>query len=90
MNAMAYTELALSLLLNDEFEESIPLSIEVRDVLEKTPLFLNGDYWPHIAIFHHAWCLIGLGKANDAYGMVFDTLRWREKKYGASDPEPFK
>jgi hypothetical protein len=68
--AMAYTELSLARVMNGEYEEGIHLAVQGRILLEDTPEFKEGVYWPHWADFHHAWGLIGLGRAEEARGII--------------------
>ncbi|KAK4141801.1 uncharacterized protein C8A04DRAFT_30646 [Dichotomopilus funicola] len=88
--AMAYTELSLSWVLNDDYDEAITLALQGREILEKTPEFLEGKYWPHWADYHHAWALIGLGRAEEARPILTKMLEWRRSKYGDDDTESMK
>ncbi|KAK4444139.1 hypothetical protein QBC34DRAFT_452128 [Podospora aff. communis PSN243] len=80
--AMAYTELALAKIMVGEYEEGINLAVQGRILLEDTPEFKEGVYWPHWADFHHAWGLIGLGRAEEARGMIQEMLNWRKGRKG--------
>jgi len=77
--AMAYTELALGLVMNGEYEGAITVAEQGRKLLEETPEFLEGDYWPHWADYHHAWALIGLDRAAEACPILEEMLEWRRK-----------
>lgn len=87
---MAYTALALGLILNERYEEAIPLCVTGREVHERAPGFHNDVYWPHWAYAYHAWALIGLGRPDEALPLVLQTLAWRERHYGPRDTESLK
>lgn len=90
LRAMAYTELALAWLLNDDYSEAIILAVEGRKILEKTQEFLEGRCWPHWADYHHAWALIGKGRAEEARPILTKMLEWRRSQYGHGDTESMK
>ncbi len=89
-SAMAYTELSLAWLLNNDYQEAITLAVQGRRMLESTPEFLEDRYWPHWADYHHAWALIGLGKAEAARPILMKMLDWRRRQYGPDDTESMK
>ena len=82
--------MGLAYLLNDMYEKSIESCVMARQINEKRTIFLSGCYWPFFAIIHHAQALIGLGREDEAFGMLLDTLSWREAMYGPNDTESFK
>lgn len=89
-SAMAYTELSLARLVNQNYEEAVALARQGRDMLEQIPEFKADQYWPHWADFHHAWGLIGLGRAEEARPILMELLTWRERHYGKFDTESMK
>jgi hypothetical protein len=88
--AMAYTALALGLILNERYEEAIPLCEEGRIKHEMVDAFREDRYWPHWAHAYNAWALIGLNRAEEALPSVIETLRWRERHFGVNDTESLK
>ena len=82
--------MALAHLLNNEFSESISYSETSRKINEKTPSFLNNEYWPFFSIIHYAQALVGLKRYEEAAIMVDETIKWRENKYGIDNTESFK
>jgi tetratricopeptide (TPR) repeat protein len=87
---MAHSELALGLLLNGRYEEAIENSRIARQILEKIPIYLSGDYWPHWAIIHEAWSLLGLNRPEEAVEILEESVKWRQNKYGPDDKEDHK
>lgn len=87
---MAYSEMSLAHLLNDEYNEAIEYAAKSREINEKTSMFLNNEYWPFFAFIHHAQALIGLQRYAEAAVMVEQTIQWREVKYGIDDTQEFK
>jgi len=90
LQGMAYTALALGLLLNERFEEAIPLCLKGKELHERSPGFLTDVYWPHWAYAYHAWALIGLNREKEALPLILKTLEWRERHYGPNDTESLK
>ncbi|KAL8792441.1 MAG: hypothetical protein Q9195_004974 [Heterodermia aff. obscurata] len=84
---MAYSEMGFAFYLNDMYEKAIECCDRSSAIYKKTPEFLSGEYWPHFAISHRAWALLGLGRGGEAVQGLLDTLRWRESKYGKDDTE---
>jgi plasmid replication initiation protein len=87
---MAYTELALGWLLNNNYEEAKSQAIKGRQILEGTKEFINDTCWSHWADYHHAWALIGLDRAEEARPIVLELLKWRQRHYGDDDTESMK
>ena len=87
---VAHSQMALALLRNDRYEETINYAIISRHIEEKTPEYRSGEYWPFWAIMYHALALLGLDRGDDAVDMLLETLRWREAKYGPDDTESFQ
>lgn len=87
---MAYSEMTLTHLLNDEFTEAIRYSKISREINEKTPSFLNNDYRPFFSIIPHAQALLGLHRYEEAATMIDETIKWRENKFELNDREFFK
>lgn len=88
--ALAYTELSLARLLSNEFEEAIRLAQHGRELQDPLEEFINGISYPHWAVFHISWGLIGLGRAEEARPMLMDLFSWRERRYGIDSTESFK
>ena len=88
--AMAYTELALGWLLNNNYNEAKAFATEGRQILEGTKEFIEDLYWPHWADCHHAWALIGLDRAEEARPILTEMLKWRQRHYGDNDVESMK
>jgi len=88
--AMAYTELSLARLMNDDYDDAIALAVQGRRLLEQTPEFLNRTYWPHWADYHHAWSLIGLDRAEEARPILQNMLEWRRQTLQSHETESMK
>ena len=71
---MAHSEMALAYLLNQNYERANEHSIISRQINEKTPKFLCGEYWPFFGIIHHAQALQGLNRDEEAVDMLLETL----------------
>ncbi|KAH8591407.1 P-loop containing nucleoside triphosphate hydrolase protein, partial [Bisporella sp. PMI_857] len=87
---LAYTEMALGLLLNGEYEAAIRYSRDGKAILIKLEAFKAGKYWPDFAVIHEAISLIALGRGSEAIPMLKDSIAFRENKYGPNDTESFK
>ena len=87
---MAYSEMGYAFLANDMYDKAIECCETSSAIYKKTPEYLSGDYWPHFAISHQAWALLGLHRGEEAVPMLLETLRWRESKFGKDDTESAK
>lgn len=87
---MAYSEMALGLMLNERFEEAIEYARKAREIVMELPLFKEGKYWPHFAVAYEGICLLGLGRGKEAIPMLQDALKFRERRFGPNDTESFK
>lgn len=90
LRGMGYTELALAKLHNKQYDEALLLASQGLSILKQSPEFLQDDYWPHFAVYHAAWALIGLGRGKEAIPMLDEMLRWRRRKYGENQTESMK
>lgn len=52
--------------MTNAYSEAITLALLGRALHVKTPEFIEDQYWPHWADYHHAWGLMGLGKVEGA------------------------
>lgn len=87
--AMAYTALALGMIMNERFYEALALAEEGRIKHEMVQAFRDDTYWPQSAYAYIAWALIGLGREGEAEPYVLDTLKWRERHFGIDSTDSF-
>ncbi|KAK1834717.1 hypothetical protein QBC39DRAFT_8629 [Podospora conica] len=84
---MVYTELALGRLMNEDYNHAITLALEGRRIAEER---MPSTYWPHWADYHHAWSLIGLGRAEEARPILDRMLQWRQQNLENHETESMK
>ena len=87
---LAYTELALGYLLNEQFDAAIDASQAGKAILTQLPLFKEGKYWPDFAIIHEVLALIGLNRDDEAESLHAEAIDFRERRFGPDDIQSFK
>jgi hypothetical protein len=87
---LAYTEMALGMLLNGRLEEAIQYSRDGKALLVELEQFKTGKYWPDFAVIHETLALICLGRSEEGIPSLEASIAFREKRYGPNDTESFK
>ncbi|KAK1827325.1 hypothetical protein QBC39DRAFT_362090 [Podospora conica] len=74
--ALAYTELALGMLLNGHYLRAWELTSKARQVLKETAEFKDKDYWHQWTDCYYAWSLIATGQPEEAERALKDAITW--------------